>query len=81
MDMSLVPVLGLITLGILCAWGYVSAVGSYDKARDPDAPKSSLAADAPRPCAVRRSLVTDRPRHATQWCASGSGFSHCAKFP
>lgn len=49
MDTSIVPVLALITLGLVCVWGYISAVRSYNKARDPDAPKSSLAADTPRP--------------------------------
>ncbi len=48
MDGSIVPILAFVTLGLVCIWGYVSAVKSYNEARDPNAPKSSLAADYPR---------------------------------
>lgn len=43
----LIPALALVTLLAVSVFGYVSAQKAEERRRDPSAPKSTLAADAP----------------------------------
>lgn len=48
MDGSIVPILAFVTLGLVCVWGYFSAVKTYSRFKDPNDPGSNLSKDTPR---------------------------------